>query len=383
MSKKKVWRQSIGEYGNKLRVGERAPGSVLYVFWVDSNDKTQKRSLGHRDRKKALIEARDLANQLAADRDPFTVRSLTVDTLIDIYVEHGLQGRGESYAKEARAKLARWRDFLGGSRLVESLSRSDIDRYLAARRRGDVLPLPAGRALSRTTLWHDWVALNTALWFAVKNRDSRGRRWLDVHPLPDVRIGKTVSPNRSVAREKDYLGLREVASQVSPMLETLLDLAYATGHRIDAILNLKWSDVVLEPTEDFPHGGVHWCWEVDTIDNGHTTPLNELASVALQRRRVIVSSEWIFPAPKNPAVPITPRLVGRWFRKAEVRGGIPHQRGRGWHAFRRGWASDRMHLPDVAVAAAGGWKDTKTMKQAYQHATAADILRVVCAAKSA
>ena len=32
-----------------------------------------------------------------------------------------------------------------------------------------------------------------------------------------------------------------------------------------------------------------------------------------------------------------------------------------WHAYRRGWATSRKHLPDVDVAAAGGWKSTETL----------------------
>src|SRR5687768_16473438 len=47
------------------------------------------------------------------------------------------------------------------------------------------------------------------------------------------------------------------------------------------------------------------------------------------------------------------------------------------HSFRRGWASARKHLPDVDVAAVGGWKDTATMKRCYLHAEPVGVLRVV------
>jgi hypothetical protein len=36
-----------------------------------------------------------------------------------------------------------------------------------------------------------------------------------------------------------------------------------------------------------------------------------------------------------------------------------------------------MHLPDVDVAAAGGWKNTLSRKTAYQQADAETILKVV------
>ena len=48
-----------------------------------------------------------------------------------------------------------------------------------------------------------------------------------------------------------------------------------------------------------------------------------------------------------------------------------------FHAYRRLWALERMHLPDVDVAAAGGWQVPGTMKQSYQHADAATMLQVI------
>ncbi len=45
--------------------------------------------------------------------------------------------------------------------------------------------------------------------------------------------------------------------------------------------------------------------------------------------------------------------------------------------YRRKWGSERKHLPDVDVAAAGVWKDTISLKRSYQHADADTILSVV------
>ncbi len=53
------------------------------------------------------------------------------------------------------------------------------------------------------------------------------------------------------------------------------------------------------------------------------------------------------------------------------------QKGSLWHAYRRKWATERKHLPDVDVAAAGGWSDTATLKLAYQQADEATMFRVV------
>ncbi len=56
---------------------------------------------------------------------------------------------------------------------------------------------------------------------------------------------------------------------------------------------------------------------------------------------------------------------------------MPKQNGSLWHAYRRKWATERKHLPDVDVAAAGGWTDTATLKLAYQQADEATMYRVV------
>ena len=40
---------------------------------------------------------------------------------------------------------------------------------------------------------------------------------------------------------------------------------------------------------------------------------------------------------------------------------LPKLRGGVWHPYRRLWATERKHLPDLDVAAAGGWRDTRAL----------------------
>ncbi len=63
--------------------------------------------------------------------------------------------------------------------------------------------------------------------------------------------------------------------------------------------------------------------------------------------------------------------------RAEKLAGLEPQKGSLWHAYRRKWGSERKHWPDVDVAAAGGWRDTASLKIAYQQANGDTILRVV------
>lgn len=67
--------------------------------------------------------------------------------------------------------------------------------------------------------------------------------------------------------------------------------------------------------------------------------------------------------------------------EAERLAGVPKQEGGLWHPYRREWATERKHLPDVDVAAAGGWSDTTSLKTAYQHADPETMYTVVTSAK--
>jgi hypothetical protein len=64
--------------------------------------------------------------------------------------------------------------------------------------------------------------------------------------------------------------------------------------------------------------------------------------------------------------------------RAETLAEVPKQQGSLWHAYRRKWATERKHLPDRDVAAAGGWSDLASLKTAYQQMDRATLYRVVC-----
>lgn len=56
---------------------------------------------------------------------------------------------------------------------------------------------------------------------------------------------------------------------------------------------------------------------------------------------------------------------------------MPKLAGGVFHAYRRLRSSERKHLPDVDVAAAGGWRDTQALRLSCQQADPATVLRVV------
>ena len=85
----------------------------------------------------------------------------------------------------------------------------------------------------------------------------------------------------------------------------------------------------------------------------------------------------IFPSPKDDQQPIRRDLAARWVLAAEKLAGLPKLQGGVWHPYRRLWVTERKHLPDVDVAQAGGWRDTRALKISYQQADPVTVLRVV------
>ena len=64
-------------------------------------------------------------------------------------------------------------------------------------------------------------------------------------------------------------------------------------------------------------------------------------------------------------------------RRAEDLAELPHLDRGAFHPYRRLWAVERKHLPDVDVARGGGWRDLTTMKLSYQQADPATTLRAI------
>ena len=75
--------------------------------------------------------------------------------------------------------------------------------------------------------------------------------------------------------------------------------------------------------------------------------------------------------------PISRHLAAKWLLRAEALAKLPKLDRGTFHPYRRLWASERKSLPDVDVAHAAGWKDTRAMKVSYQQADPATVLRVV------
>ena len=165
--------------------------------------------------------------------------------------------------------------------------------------------------------------------------------------------------------------------QTRSYLSELLDIINGTGRRLSAVCQLRYHDFRLNVG---PHGSIRWPAETDKMGRETVVPVSENVRGALDRilrERPGIGDLPLFPSPEDPSVPMTRHLADKWLRKAEELAGLEPLKGSLWHAYRRKWATERKHLPDVDVAQAGGWKSTHALKASYQQADADTMLRVV------
>ena len=164
-------------------------------------------------------------------------------------------------------------------------------------------------------------------------------------------------------------------------LSELLDIVEGTGRRISAVLQLRYENLLLN---DGKHGAVCWPADTDKMGKEWKTPISPSVRKAFDRviaERPGLGAACLFPSPRNPTKPVSKKLASTWLRKAERLANVEKLNGSLWHAYRRKWATERKHLSDVDVAAAGGWSDLRTLKTAYQQVDTETLLKVVCEPK--
>lgn len=148
------------------------------------------------------------------------------------------------------------------------------------------------------------------------------------------------------------------------MADLALLLVHETGHRIASVRQLRWDDI------DEAASTVRWRGDADKMGYDHTTPLSDAALAALRQRHTLNhGSEWVFPSPTDPTVPVSRHLVGSWWLELERRAGLPPEPARGWHALRRKFATELKGVPLRDLMALGGWRSPLTLTLCY---TAAD-----------
>ncbi|HSG09502.1 MAG TPA: tyrosine-type recombinase/integrase [Longimicrobiales bacterium] len=399
MARKKHWSKVVEESGVTLRLYERENSSAVWYAYSEGGRKLRK-SLKTSDRALAEERARDIARRtardvLVGDRPP--TERLTVGQLADFYLAHRGPLLSLSRRRFMEATLALFRIHLGASFVMADFGQHDADTYVAARqsgrvrtadRRGSNAPEPA-------TVKNELDALSTVCnWACGFRRD--GHVLLASNPVRGLTKPRQDNPSRPRATEARYLALLAVADEADPngRLRALLVLAWETGRRINSILHLRASDVLLstnqirgalagigedeDAADDWPQA-LRWRPEWDKMGYSDVSPISGAARNALEvylRRHPVVGEGFLFPGNRDPSQALHKLMAGYYLTRAEDLAGLPHQKRGGWHAFRRGWATRRKHLPVQDVMAQGGWRDVKALQTAYQGADAKTRLMV-------
>jgi hypothetical protein len=433
MGKRKAWSKVVTKHGVRVRLYER-DGSIYRSVALDrvvspngkARTRQDRRSLKHGDRDLAEMQAKALCKAIAEQRlTGVSPDTITLGQLFRLYERERLPSLKRYRQNYARACFAMFLEAWGADQRVTDIAQTHVDRYCALRRSGALVP-PAHRKredgtrprgyrepgpVRDGTLHGNLTGFLSPVFNWAMRYKRNGQRILSANPLHDCTSPREKNPRRPVASHQRYLATQEHADTVDPAgrLRCVLALARYTGRRESAICQVRASDVLLSPervraalaaegmderiAEHMPHGAIRWSAETDKEGLGFITALSRDARLEVDRylsRNPRMGDVPLFPAPgpirskKRPAPPppdpekaLSRHTAAGWLARAEMLAELPKLTRGAFHAYRRLWASERKHLPDVDVAAAGGWKDPATMKQSYQQADAATMLQVI------
>jgi integrase len=274
-----------------------------------------------------------------------------------------------------------WQAWLGPGGDPHTISLREWEGFISARAAGEIsargVRTDDQNPVRPRTVEADCDWLRTVFSWAVDWRLKNGGYLMRENPVRGYRAPAEKNPRRAVATQDRFEIVRAISDEFGYLSE-ILDLANDTGRRISSICKFLYSDLIVNEHGRF----VSIRWRAETDKTGHESiiPITEDAGAALtrvQQARPGIGDTHIFPAPGNPQRPISRHLADSWLRKAEKKAGLSPLEGTLWHAYRRKWVTERKHLPDVDVAAAGGWQNTDTLKLAYQHADHETLRQVV------
>lgn len=398
---KKPWSLIVEEVGVRVRVYERSPGSLLYREVRDSAGDKDRKSLGHRDRVLAEAQARALARRLFELRDAGLTSTLTLGQLVALYELHRLPRLSANRQAIVRRT---YRPYVlahfGAAFAVENFSQTIVDDYVAARR---ARTIKSDRHRGVATTPRDGTIRAELNWLKSvirwgKGYKVNGRPVVPGDPLVGITFLREKNPRRPVASEERFTRTLAVANDVDRhgRLACMLSLARFTGRRVSAIRQLRARDVYLtrehvlralaaagldERQVDYmPHGAIRWPAETDKQGFEELTAISSGARAALERyvrANPRVGASPLFPNIENVDQPISRIAADHLLRSAEKRAGLAKLERGLWHPYRRLFASERKHLPDVDTAKAGGWRDLATMRNSYQQSDPATLLKVV------
>ena len=418
MPRKKHWSKIIEEVGVQIRVYERPHSSKLSYSIVRDDGRKMRRSLGTSDRKEAERRAVEIARAVAEAR--LTGRTndrLTLGRLFAAYRRHHLPTLTGARQREAEARMVMFTEAWGSDLNVADVGAVHVKSYCQKRRSLEIVapglrPDEEGRrrrgyrepkpvrdgGLDAEFRWLNSV-FNFAFDFTVDGRSLLAR-----NPLPTPSRRRAMgwptekNPRRPIASHQRFTRTMEYVDTVDGdgRLGCILALARWTGRRESAICAVRASDLLLSEErissalaeagmderlgQHMPHGAIRWAAESDKQGFLFVSPINGDARAALDvylRQSPRMGDVPLFPAPQDASRSISRDTAAKWLVRAERLAELPKLKAGVFHPYRRLWATERKSLPDVDVAAAGGWKDTQALRLSYQSADPVGVLKVV------
>jgi integrase len=351
------------------------------------------------DRDVAEKNARALALEIARQKllgvKPDT---LTLGQVFTAYAQHKgrtLAGQWKRGAEtRQRLFLATW----GADLPVAAISQSSVDAFSMSRRRVFAeRGKKKGRVLRDGALDCDFRWLSSVFSWAIKHKLNDGARLLAYNPLHDCQRPREKNVRRPIASHERYLLTIAQSEKVDPAgrLRAILAVARYTARRESAVCELRADDVLLSRdrmiaalaaegmdegrAEKMLHGALRWRSTSDKQGTTHIAPISADVRAELERYLTAnprVGNVPLFPASESPESSISRHTAAKWLVRAEKFAGLPKLVGGTFHPYRRLWATERKDRSQKTVAAAGGWRSTKSLA-IYQGVDDADILDAV------
>ena len=369
------WSYTTGERDrNRVRAFAHPETGRMFLEFREAGRRTRV-ALGHRDCEAAKVAAEQAASALRGHAVVPT-GALSLGTLFDIYVREVTPQKSRSAQGHDRRAAALFSACWGAHRDITTLSRREWDHFILWRRqRGDQRPGRArNRPLRNRVIIQNLKFVRAVLNWATQAGDGHGRHLLDRNPLDRLSFPADTGVRRPVLLAEQFDRLMTVSQQVGSLAPLLLVLVHETGHRVGAVLQLRWSDVQLD------QGRIRWRAESDKLREEHDTPLSATAVEWLRRarrERAQLGDGWVFASPINPAKAISRHRARTWWNRMEVRAGLAPEPGRGWHSLRRKFATELKGTPLRDLAQLGGWKSAQTILKCYQSADEATLRRAL------
>jgi hypothetical protein len=379
---------SIGGYGTTVRVYERSPG-VIYIAYQRGRERRRDR-IGRVSPARAREQA--LAVHLALLDRASEIVVTGEHTLGRLFADYGREmtrHKRDRYTRNTEWRaMEMFKEYFGPSISPSKIGEMEAMRYHRLRTSGAIdhqgKPVPKGdrKAVSDSTASNDLKTLRRILRWGVRNG------FVDRNGLDGLEFKMNSDPSRPVMDVKRYKVMRDAARKVrshfgslrawrdeESYCAVLLELAWHTSRRINAILKLRKEDY---RPDVGGFGAVYWRADSDKTHRSGLTPLNAEAQRAIEEQLLRgLPGEWLFPAPMKPEDPLSKATARQWFLRAEEIAGLDHIPGGGWHMARRGFVTLRKGMSEADLAALGGWANAKVMRRVYQSSDFETMSKVV------